>query len=117
MTGTMNGSKCPRECRVRLGHLEKFEAKADITHNQLFEELKMKVSQRMFFWLLGISVTVLIALFSAIYLQGSATLSQLTDVKVAQAKIQEGVKNNSQNTETVMGMVRDLQKDVDVRGH
>ncbi len=87
--------QCPEACKVRLKHIEQHQK--DHTHDTLWEELRMKVSQRIFFWMMGIGVIVLLAVFGAIYQQGGVTLEKVQAAQIEQATIQQAIKNLSQN--------------------
>ena len=84
---------CPRDCRVRLEHLEERQRKDTDTHRDIWEELKMKVTQKLFFWMMGVAVFVLLSLFGAIYHQGSMTLEKVQAAQLNIAKTQEQLKS------------------------
>lgn len=79
---------CPRECQVRLDHLEETDRASARIHEGIWEELKMKVHQKLFFWLVGIAVFVLLAAFGTLYNQGSTVQSALHSVQIDVAKAQ-----------------------------
>ena len=67
----------------------------------LWEEVKKKLSQKEFFWMMGIAVIIIIATFGAIYHQGGLTLEKVQAAQVEQAKIQESLKNHTDNSDLV----------------
>jgi hypothetical protein len=71
----------------------------------------MKVSQKMFFWMMGIAVIVLLTTFGAIYRQGGITLEKVQAAQVKQAKIQSTLESHSQNTELVRELIFELKKE------
>ena len=87
--------ECPDACKVRLKHIE--EHQKDHSHDALWEELRLKVTQKIFFWMMGIGVIILLAVFGAIYQQGGVTLEKVQAAQVEQATIQQAIKNLSQN--------------------
>lgn len=105
----MSNHKCPPECDVRLAHIE--DHQRDHTHEGLWEELRMKVTLKMFFWMVGIAVVVLLAVFGAIYRQGGITLEKVQAAQVEQAKIQSSLESHSQNTELVRELITELRKE------
>ena len=78
---------CPRECEVRLEHIE--EHQRDHTHEGFWGELRMKVNQRLFFWMMGISVLILLTTVGFIYQQGGVTLEKVQAAQIEQGKIQQ----------------------------
>ena len=100
---------CPDACRIRLDHLE--NGQKGHTHEGLWEELRMKVNQRTFFWMMGVAVVILLATFGAIYRQGGMTLEKVQAAQVTQATIQSELKNHTQNTEMVKRMLREIRRE------
>ena len=77
---------CPRECQVRLEHIE--GTQNDHTHEGLWGELRMKVTQKLFLWLVGVAVFVLLAAFGTLYNQGSTMQAALHEVQIDVVKAQ-----------------------------
>ena len=55
------------------------------------------MTQKIFFWMMGIGVVILLAVFGAIYQQGGVTLEKVQAAQVEQATIQQAIKNLTQN--------------------
>ena len=101
----MPENTCPKHCRIRLDHLEEGQNKMDEIHKGLWEEMKMKVSQKLFLWMIGIAVVILLAVFGAIYQQGGETLEKVQAAQVEQAKIQETLKNHTDSSEMIKNWI------------
>ena len=86
---------CPDACKVRLKHIE--DHQKDHQHDTLWDELRLKVTSKIFFWMMGIGVVILLAVFGAIYQQGGVTLEKVQAAQIEQATIQQAIKNLSQN--------------------
>jgi len=91
--------------------LEDFQAKADDHHNRLWEDLKMKVSQKLFFWMMGIAVVILLTTFGAIYEQGSKTLEKVQAHQIDMVKIQSALQSHTQSTEILKGMMNEIKEE------
>lgn len=95
----MSDQKCPDACSIRLDHLE--NGQKGHTHEGLWEELRMKVNQRTFFWMMGVAVVILLTTFGAIYRQGGMTLEKVQAAQVTQAKIETELKMHTDNSEAI----------------
>lgn len=95
--------RCPPECKVRLRSLEshKDECVQDRkdTYKHWEEEIKKMIPQKTFFWLIGVLVLVLIAAFSVLYGQGSATNAKLNKVREEQIVVQTTLKSLAAHVE------------------
>jgi P pilus assembly chaperone PapD len=70
----------------------------------------MKVSQRVFFWMMGIAVMILLVTFGAIYRQGGVTLEKVQAAQVEQAKIATSLENHTDNTELLKEIVIEMKR-------
>jgi hypothetical protein len=102
---------CPAECKVELKHIKGDIKKCENMDDTLWEEVKMKVNQRMFFWMMGIAVIILLSTFGAIYHQGGLTLEKVQAAQVEQAKIKSTLESHNQNTELVRELIVELRKE------
>lgn len=107
----MTDNQCPKHCRVKIDHLEASVDKHDKIHEGLWEEMKMKVSQKLFLWMIGIAVVILLAVFGAIYRQGGETLEKVQAAQVEQAKIQEVLKNHTDSSEMIKKWIHERDRD------
>jgi cytochrome b subunit of formate dehydrogenase len=106
----MTENHCPRHCRVKLEHIEGDIAKHDALFEGLWEELKMKVPQKLFFWVMGVAVVILLATFGAIYRQGGMTLEKVQAAQVEQAKIQQELKTHTDNSEMIRQWIHEARR-------
>lgn len=111
MNDNMVGTTCPRECQVRLRHIEERLDRGEGTHEGLWEELKMKVSYTLFFWLVGIAAVILLSAFGAIYHQGSMTLEKVQAAQVEQARIATQLDNHTENSEKIREALEKMNGD------
>ncbi|MHA2066337.1 MAG: hypothetical protein ACXABY_18355 [Candidatus Thorarchaeota archaeon] len=93
--GTLDGTDCPVECRVRLKALEKHKDECSQdrkdTYKHWEEEVKKMVAQKTFFWMLGVLIVVLMATFGALYTQGSSTMNKIGTVHQRITGVQDSV--------------------------
>jgi hypothetical protein len=80
--------ECPPECQVVLQHMKDDIKKCEQMDETLWEEMKVKVSQKLFLWMMGIGVVVLIATFGALYRQGGQTLDKVQATREAAIKVE-----------------------------
>jgi cytochrome b subunit of formate dehydrogenase len=102
---------CPPECKVELSHIKDNIKKCEDVDEQLWEEVKMKLSQKIFFWMMGIAVVIIMATFGAIYHQGGETLVQVHAAQVEQAKIQESLKNHTEYSMEIRKEIREMRRE------
>ena len=82
--------KCPLypDCTVRIKTLENY---MEDTKNQTKiweEQLSLKVGQKLFFWVMGLCVLVIMAVFGVIYKQGADTLDKIQSTREAAIKVE-----------------------------
>ncbi len=101
---------CPDACKIRLKHIE--DNQRDHTHEGLWEEIRMKVGQKMFLWIMGVAVVILMATLGFIYQQGGVTLEKVQAALVEQATIQETLKNHTESSKQIKEwMNRESERD------
>jgi len=105
-----DGHICPPECKVELEYIKDNITKCELVRKELWEALDMKVNQKLFLWMAGIAVVVLLAVFGAIYRQGGVTLEKVQAAQVEQAKMQETLKNHTENSEKIKKWIHERER-------